>query len=82
MDIHHQLDRLRILKSLTHEDSARIYHALTSEIKTYDQINLVFPLTPSPLTIALVRDANGTRWPNIFSPWLISPIQESALRSL
>ena len=48
MDIHHQLDRLRILKSLTHEDSARIYYALTSEFKTYDQINLVFPAHSIP----------------------------------
>jgi hypothetical protein len=43
MDIHHQLDRLRILKSLSHEESAHVYLALSSEIKTYDQINLVLP---------------------------------------
>lgn len=46
MDIHHQLDRLRILKSLTHEESSHIYLSLSSEIKTYDQINLVLYLTP------------------------------------
>jgi hypothetical protein len=44
MDIHHQLDRLRILKSLSHEESAHVYLALSSEIKSYDQINLVLQL--------------------------------------
>jgi hypothetical protein len=41
MDVHHQLDRLKILKSLTHDESALIYLALSSEIRSYDQLNLV-----------------------------------------
>lgn len=41
MDVHHQIDRLRILKSLSHDEAALIYLALNSEIRTYDQINLV-----------------------------------------
>jgi len=43
MDVHHQIDRLKMLKSLSHDDSAAIYLALNAEIRTYDQINLVFP---------------------------------------
>jgi len=41
MDVHHQIDRLRILKGLSHDESALIYLALNSEIRTYDQVNLV-----------------------------------------
>jgi hypothetical protein len=41
MDVNYQVDRLRILKGLSHDESALIYLALNSEIRTYDQINLV-----------------------------------------
>ena len=41
MDVHHQVDRLKILKFLSHDESALIYLALNSEIRTYDQLNLV-----------------------------------------
>jgi hypothetical protein len=41
MDVHHQVDRLRILKTLSHDDSAMIYLALNSAIANYDQLNLV-----------------------------------------
>jgi hypothetical protein len=48
MDLHHQMDRLRIPKSLSHDDSAFIYLALNTEIQTYDQMNLVPPhVTPT-----------------------------------
>lgn len=55
MDIHHQLDRLRILKSLSHEESAHVYLALSSEIKSYDQINLVLHLVYFFLTYSYYR---------------------------
>jgi hypothetical protein len=42
MDVHHQVDRLRIMKNLTPDESALIYLALNSAIEDYDQINLVF----------------------------------------
>jgi hypothetical protein len=42
MDIHHQLDRLRISKNLSQDDTAMIYLALNSEFKSYDQLNLVW----------------------------------------
>jgi len=41
MDVHHQLDRLKVQKNLSLDDSAFIYLALHSEIESYDQINLV-----------------------------------------
>lgn len=51
MDVHHQVDRLRILKTLSHDDSAMIYLALNSAIENYDQLNLVIlhsaPANPS-----------------------------------
>jgi hypothetical protein len=83
MDIHHQLDRLRILKGLTHEDSARIYLALASEIKTYDQINLVIPPpTQVPLFIvAPLGTAGWTRWSYMPCYGPIPPIQKSSLRN-
>ena len=48
MDVHHQVDRLRILKTLSHDDSAMIYLALNSAIENYDQLNLVIlPSAPA-----------------------------------
>jgi hypothetical protein len=44
MDVHHQIDRLRIMKNLTPDESALIYLALNSAIEDYDQINLVIVL--------------------------------------
>lgn len=44
MDVHHQLDRLKIQKNLSLDDSAFIYLALHSEIESNDQINLVSKL--------------------------------------
>ena len=41
MDVHHQIDRLKISKALTTDESALIYLALNSEIRNYDQLNLV-----------------------------------------
>lgn len=41
MDVHHQIDRLKISKALTQDESALIYLALNSEIRNYDQLNLV-----------------------------------------
>ena len=44
MDVHHQIDRLRIMKNLTPDESALIYLALNSAIEDYDQVNLVIVL--------------------------------------
>jgi hypothetical protein len=60
MDIHHQLDKLRVLKNLSHDDSALIYLALTSAFKSYDQLNLVCPYHLN--NKAPFRVTGVTRW--------------------
>lgn len=45
MDITHQVDRLRALK-LTHEESAKIYLALSQAINSYDEICQLLTATP------------------------------------